>query len=292
MDLFQRFLNTVQSGYRQADKNLGGWLPGGGTASPLTRAKQEGERQMAGRFNEMLNRQSAANDYVGKPGRYANKSGLEQAIRATTQAGVNPLGIFAGSSETINKLGNYYKNNPEAANEFSIAGNMFLRYLSGAGAEGMKISPEEGKLLYDVTQRQINDLQNNPAYKKDVQKFYENQYGSGINKLFDEGQLPIMTHVPALYNNQADRMKLNLSVGRFWAQPQGENIVIPNERYNFSYGPQAEEKDTELKSISSAPGLNFGLVDSPNELVRRGYGQPFSYSAVITPQGNVQFTPR
>lgn len=38
MDLFQRFLNQVGQGYKEADKRLGGWLPGGGTASPVTRA--------------------------------------------------------------------------------------------------------------------------------------------------------------------------------------------------------------------------------------------------------------
>lgn len=35
--LFQQFLNK----YRQADKQLGGWLPGGGAASPVTRTTQE-----------------------------------------------------------------------------------------------------------------------------------------------------------------------------------------------------------------------------------------------------------
>ncbi len=37
-NLFQNFLNQVTSGYKEADKRLGGWLPGGGTASPVTRA--------------------------------------------------------------------------------------------------------------------------------------------------------------------------------------------------------------------------------------------------------------
>jgi len=36
-NLFQQFLNQVSSGYKEADKRLGGWLPGGGTASPVTR---------------------------------------------------------------------------------------------------------------------------------------------------------------------------------------------------------------------------------------------------------------
>jgi hypothetical protein len=37
-NIFQQFLNQVNSGYKEADKRLGGWLPGGGTASPVTRA--------------------------------------------------------------------------------------------------------------------------------------------------------------------------------------------------------------------------------------------------------------
>lgn len=37
-DLFQTFLNRIGQGYKEADKRLGGWLPGGGTASPVTRA--------------------------------------------------------------------------------------------------------------------------------------------------------------------------------------------------------------------------------------------------------------
>jgi len=36
-NVFQNFLNQVTSGYKEADKRLGGWLPGGGTASPVTR---------------------------------------------------------------------------------------------------------------------------------------------------------------------------------------------------------------------------------------------------------------
>jgi hypothetical protein len=37
-NLFQTFLNQVGKNYKEADKRLGGWLPGGGTASPVTRA--------------------------------------------------------------------------------------------------------------------------------------------------------------------------------------------------------------------------------------------------------------
>jgi hypothetical protein len=36
-NIFQNFLNQITSGYKKADKQLGGWLPGGGTASSVTR---------------------------------------------------------------------------------------------------------------------------------------------------------------------------------------------------------------------------------------------------------------
>ena len=38
MELFQGLLNKIKKGYSEADKRLGGWLPGGGTASPVTKA--------------------------------------------------------------------------------------------------------------------------------------------------------------------------------------------------------------------------------------------------------------
>jgi hypothetical protein len=38
MDIFQNLLNKVRAKYKEADKAAGGWLPGGGVASPLTRA--------------------------------------------------------------------------------------------------------------------------------------------------------------------------------------------------------------------------------------------------------------
>lgn len=36
-DLFQKFLNKVQQGYKEADKRLGGYLPGGGTGNPFSK---------------------------------------------------------------------------------------------------------------------------------------------------------------------------------------------------------------------------------------------------------------
>ncbi len=103
-NLFERFLNQVNQKYKEADKVTGGWLPGGGTASPLTRYKQEGEQKMAQKYQQSIDRQFATNDYVGKPGRFADKDMFFNASRAALQAGVNPLDVVFGSKPAITKV--------------------------------------------------------------------------------------------------------------------------------------------------------------------------------------------
>jgi hypothetical protein len=54
-NFFQQFLNQVGSGYKEADKRLGGWLPGGGTAAPPVRAFQAAAPvagRLAGKFRD------------------------------------------------------------------------------------------------------------------------------------------------------------------------------------------------------------------------------------------------
>lgn len=41
MELFQKLLNKVQQGYQEADKRLGGFLPGGGTGNPLSNVARQ-----------------------------------------------------------------------------------------------------------------------------------------------------------------------------------------------------------------------------------------------------------
>jgi hypothetical protein len=272
----------------EADKGLGGWLPGGGTASPLTRYKQEGERNLTQQYQQSIDRQSAANDYVGKPGRFANEGMISNAGRAALQAGVNPLAVAVGSKPDVSKLAKYYNDFPDVANEYTAPVNMFLRYLSGSGAEGMKISSREGKLLYNVSQRGIDAFRDAPPEQlANVKEWYRQEYGQGVEKRFDEGQIPWGTSDPQLYKNRKDKNTLNLSVGRYWAKQDGENVNIPDEKYDFPYA----NKQSTLDKVS-----DFLKIPTPssvsNTLVRQGYGKPFDYSAVVKPTGEVDFTPR
>jgi hypothetical protein len=287
-DFFQQFLNTARAKYKEADKATGGWLPGGGVASPLTRAKQEGERRLAQQYQQSIDRQSAANDYVGKPGRFAKEGMISNASRAALQAGVNPLAVAVGSKPDVSKLAKYYADFPDVANEYTVPVNMFLRYLSGSGAEGMKISSGEGKLLYDVSQKGVDIFKNaSPEQLANVKEGYRQQYGQGVEKRFNEGQIPWGTSNPQLYENRKDRNTLNLSVGRYWVKQDGENVNIPDEKYDFPYA----NKQSKLDKIS-----DFLKIPTPgavsDTIVRQGYGKPFDYSAVVRPTGEVIFTPR
>jgi len=54
MELFQRFLNQVGQKYKQADKQLGGWLPGGGTPAPITKPIQTESKKITSRLRDQL----------------------------------------------------------------------------------------------------------------------------------------------------------------------------------------------------------------------------------------------
>jgi hypothetical protein len=53
-DLFQRFLNAATAKYKEADRATGGWLPGGGVASPLTRANKKKNVSWLSNINKVL----------------------------------------------------------------------------------------------------------------------------------------------------------------------------------------------------------------------------------------------
>lgn len=153
--------------WQQADRATGGWLPGGGTASPLTRARQEGEKRMAGRLNTALDRQSAANSYVGQPGRYAHQGQGLNALRAITQAGANPVGVVASNPKEIQKVAQYYSSYPEVQNEYDLNTNMFLRYLSETGTDNLQIPQTVGRQIYqDIVQNKQKF--SNPSFTQEV----------------------------------------------------------------------------------------------------------------------------
>lgn len=299
MNPFQQLLNAVRSGYQKADERLGGWLPGGGVASPLTRAKQEGEKQLAERIKQ---RQS---EYVGQPGRFAGQGQLLNAIRATTQAGTNPVSVALGDKTALQKLSGYYSQYPSLQNEFDLNTNLFLRYISGTGAEGLKVSPEVGKQIYaDIKQQEKTFM--NPDYREKVLNFLG---GSGVPSYLKENLLrgntpvyyggskeaiaPVETQLPT---DVGQRWQLQHSLGSYWAQPtKDDSYQIKGERYNFNYAPMGKEGIKAAQNLSILDNPYMLAPISPTgagrNIVRQGYGTPYQYSLNIDPFGNVKTTP-
>jgi len=285
----------------KADRALGGWLPGGGTASPLMRSRQEGERRLAERVQASLRRQDTFEtdrDHVSRPGRFAGEGQVLNPIRAFTEAGANPFGAAFGNKDDIKKAADYYKQYPDAQNQYDLNTNLFLRYLSGTGAEGLKISPQVGRQLYSDIQeqekkflatgyreQQINNPQTDTRYiKQNLLAGRTPVYYGGVSDA-------IAPHPAQLPIDQGERWQLKNSIGSFWANPSDSDpsYTINNERYNFNYAPLSKE------------GQPFGqdgliLPTSPADIGRRivkaGYGTPFSYDLNVNSRGNIKVNPQ
>ena len=289
MDIFQNLLNKVRLKYKEADKATGGWLPGGGVASPLTRTKQEGERKMA----DQIRRQSE--QYEGQPGRFAGQGQLLNAIRATTQAGTNPVSVALGNPKAIEKVSTYYAQYPETQNEFDLNTNMFLRYLSGTGADGLKVAPDVGKQLYSDIQRQekkftdpryrgmqISPFSANPDYMK------ENLLKGRIPVYYGGYSDAVSPHQATLAIDKGERWQLQNSLGAHWAKPTDDGYEIQGEKYNFVYAPVEKEGRKDRQGMSFLP---MTPADIGRNLVTQGFGKPFTYSLNVDKSGAVKVIP-
>lgn len=283
MDLFQRFLNQVGSGYKEADKRLGGWLPGGGTASPLTRAKQEGEQKLAGRIASQQLPQ-----YPGQPGRFANQGQVLNAVRATTEAGANPFSLLVGDPVNTKRVADYYQQNPSLQNQYDLSTNMFLRYLSGTGSKNLEIAPDVGKQIYADIQRQEQKFAPS-AYReslinsKSVPYIKENLLQGNTPVYYGGLSDAVAPHKAQLPFDVGQRWQLQNSLGSFWAKPTDTGYAI-NDRYNFAYAPSEKEGMGRLSEFKMIPG---NIADIGRNLVRFGYGTPYSTNLEVNPSGQV-----
>ena len=275
--------------YKDADRALGGFLPFGGTASPITAASQRAQRD----FDEKMRRRIEMRDApAGTPGRFAGEGQVMNALRATTAAGANPIGLAFGDEKDVKKVSSYYKARPELQNQYDLNTNMMLRYISGTGAEGMKVSPEVGRQLYSDIQEQERLFQdpeyrslqinspNNPAYmKENILRGNTPVYYGGLS----DSPAPHRAQLPT---DKGERWQLSKSLGSFWAKPnrdnQGHTI---DESYDFGYAPESKG------GFKGGAESRFFLPTSPANVGRRiaqqGYGAPFKYSMDVQPSGQV-----
>lgn len=293
MEIFNKLFQKARRAYQKADKATGGWLPGGGTASPITAASQQAQRNYDKKIRRQINMRDAA---PGTPGRFADQGQIMNALRATATAGANPVGLAFGNKEDVDKVVSYYKERPELQNEYDLNTNMMLRYLSGTGAEGMKVSPKIGKQLYSDIQEQEKKF--NPNFRQFQANYTHTPAYMKENLL--RGNTPVyyggmsdtpMPHKAQLPTDVGERWQLSKSLGSFWAQSQknGEGRTI-NEKYDFGYAPVnkgGHERGVESRLFLPTSAANIG-----RRLVQQGYGKPFAYSMDIQPGGEVTIRDR
>ncbi len=286
-NIFQQFLNQVGSGYKEADKRLGGWLPGGGTASPLTRAKQEGEQKLAGRIAAQQMPQ-----YAGQPGRFARQGQLLNAVRATTEADSNPFSLLVSNPTETKRVAEYYQQNPSLQNQYDLSTNMFLRYLSGTGSKGLEIAPDVGKQIYADIQQQERKFASSPYRESIISTRTGPASISYIKENLLQGNTPVYygglsdavaPHKAQLPFDVGQRWQLQNSLGSFWAKPTDTGYAI-DDRYNFVYAPATKEGKGKLSEFKMIPG---NIADIGRNLVRSGYGTPYTTNLEVNQNGQV-----
>lgn len=273
--------------YRDADAALGGFLPFGGTASPITAASQQAQRG----FDERIRQRIAERDAEpGTPGRFAGKGPILSAVQSIVDAGANPLGVATGEAQEVGKVADFYKANPDLQNQYDLNTNLFLRYLSGTGTEGLKVAPEVGQQLYsDILEQE----QKFPAdvrqalMRPGLEEWQKQRLAAADTPVYYSGTTETRRDkkLPSLATDVGERGQLRNSLGSFWSSlsPDGPERLI-DDRYDFVYAPK------EKGGFRDYPkGRNFGLTpaDFGRRLVQAGYGNPFDVRLKVNPKGEV-----
>lgn len=224
---------------------------------------------------------SKAGDAIGGP------------VQAFTKAGVNPLAAVTQNKEELDKAFNHYRKNPNHLNELGLKSNMMMRYYSGIGAEGLQFPEGTGKQIFDDITESNKRWSDPETFKQSYTPDYIQQ---GVNKGntpvyyggWSDAVAPSKSRLPTDIGSRKD---LSLSLGSYWAEPQKDGSYIINEDYNFGYAPK------EKGGIDIHQGdKSFGLAVTPREigrgLVRKGYGDPYSYQLQVFPDGKLNVIPK
>ena len=233
-DLFQKFLNRVNRGYGQVDKNVFGGLLPGGAATPIGGAFQRSgipkDQQPSNFDRRKASLIDAAATEIAK---------AQPTVERTVQAA--PPVVQQMVSKGLNAL--------------PFSANLFGRYYTGMGASGLEI-PE-------TMTKQVGQAIDNPGYfkktlsdsieeEKNLNAILNNPNAAGMNepsmrkyandalaetrsriKRMQTGDVPYSP-----YATQGQRNPLtspSTSFGNVWFSPSKDGYSA-NEKYDFVYG--------------------------------------------------------
>jgi len=220
-------------------------------------------------------------------------------------AGANPFGIFTGNQDDVRKIADFYgaQENSERLNQMPLDSQLFMRYLSGKGAEGMSIDQERGKAIRQAILDQEANLRG-PTREHKLENIKKN-FGDGHYKRIMQGHVPVYFggHSEAfnfpgtIPSDKPYRGELKNSLGSFWAVPNNDGSYDIEERYNFYYAPGSKEGWNDAQHAKRREMLRSQLSTSLNpadigrKIVMQGEGQPYSYRLRVNPDGTVLMNP-
>jgi hypothetical protein len=286
-ELFQQFLNRAQRGYGQVDKNLfGGLLPGGAARQ---KPEQPKWKQDLGSTNTKQKQ-----PWVGRPGQFRNSWQPLNVIDAIDKAGANPLGLAQANPNDIKLVSNYYRQNPQVANQYDLRTNLFLRYMSGVGTKDLEIGPETGREIYDVITKSHEPIQGMKNWTD----------GAAMERLYatygqDSGALQRLGkgHVPVRYDNNFGNMNYGktetaFGLGQFWAEPQKDNSYIVSDKYDFFYAPKdkggTDEATNKRLQDATKNKIILNPVQAGTKLLTMGVGTPYPIRLQVYSDGRVE----
>lgn len=288
-ELFQQFLNRAQRGYGQVDKNLfGGLLPGGAARQKPEQPKYKQDLGLPS-FNAapVVSTDNLKQDinkltrpWAGKPGQFADKGSFQNGLDAINKAGASIMGFLGGNANDIELVRQFYTKNPQVANQYDLPVNLFVRYMSGIGAQELSVSQEQGRRILKSIEERRRDL---PEHIDWVEKNMTPAVAASYKRDVAKGMIPVYSFAP-------DNKEVGNSLGRFWAAPQGDGSFVIDEDFNFGYAPSSkggDDKRAKMLSPFVASRLSINPMEQANRLVTSGHGTPFKYRLKVHPDGRV-----
>jgi hypothetical protein len=247
VDLFQKFLNKVNRGYGQLDKNVFRGLLPGGAATPIGGAFQgiKADRQ---------------------PPPAIRRAASVVDLAAGAAAGVQPIvkGAVTNAPESVKSVISSGLN----ALPFSV--NLFGRYFTGLGGEGVQVPPSiTSQVKQDINKAASSRPELIRQTKNEIAEFesllnrsrepgatvpggtpmsqFTRQFNDNLAVAksnlaqIEKGNVPYYPYTKSSSVNPLDSAATSL--GSVWFEPKGKGFTA-NEQYDFSYG--GADKKTSL----------------------------------------------
>lgn len=220
-------------------------------------------------------------------------------------AGVNPLGIVAGNQDDVRKLAAFYgaQENRGRLNQMPLDSQLFMRYLSGTGSEGLTIDRDRGKAIRQAILDQQANLQGSNRERQ--LEIIKANYGPSHYRRVMEGHVPVyfggssegINNPVTIPSDKPYRDELKNSLGSFWAVPNSDGSYDIEERYNFNYAPGNKEgwndpnEAKRREKLRSQLSTSLNPADIGRRIVMQGEGQPYSYRLRVNKDGTVLMNP-